>query len=221
MDPDGLECGVSPDDALQVTATPGPAGEPDAASASAAGPELCARLEALEAITPAMEARLSVLESAIADLQADAHKDGIIAKQVERLAELESQVRVSREALTTAMLHYDLLDSLGRSSANAASAARDRGSGMGAVEMEAVRSDFESHLLSLGIQPFGDGGPDDGAGSRIVLARQRAVSVEATDRGDRDYVVVRTVRVGFQDLDGRVVRKQDVVIRRCRETPGI
>jgi len=186
----------------------------DEAADASVEPEVGASASALGEL----EARISRLEAAIEDLRSDAHKDRIISQNAEKISALEARVSVTRDARATAMLHYDLVADLVRE--YQAVAAQDGAAPKSAVlpDMQAVMSDLESHLLSLGLLPFGVDGTEADPGSRLVLTSQRAVAVEHTLEAAQDYVVAGSVRAGFRDLEGGIVRKQDVVIRRYRET---
>lgn len=192
---------------------------PEAAVADeATGPPVEPEVVASASAVSELEARISSLEAALEDLRAESHKDRIISQNAEKIGALEKRVSATRDARATAMLHHDLVADLVQE--YAAAAAQDGASARSAVlpDMQAVMSDLESHLLSLGIQPFGMDVAEAAPGSRLALASQRAVAVEATIDPAQDYVVVRSVRAGFRELEGGIVRKQDVVIRRCRET---
>jgi len=167
-------------------------------------------LEEFEAVA----ARVAELEGNVTELQRDAYKDQIIGKAQARVAELEPYESKVKQFRRSIMLLFDLAEKIERDYQETEGAGDQQLLERVLLDLEVLRADVDTQLFTAGLTMFRTSAEELEKGPALDIHRQRAVRAVPAGSQEENLVVVESIRSGFHDDNDRVVRKEDVVVKK-------
>jgi hypothetical protein len=162
----------------------------------------------------AMAARVAELEGNVTELQRDSYKDQIIGKMQARVAELEPFESTVKQFRRSIMLLFDLAERIETEYREAARAGEQQSLEQVLLDLEVLRADIDTQIFTAGLTMYRASAEELEKGPALDIHRQRAVRAVPAAIPEDNLVVVESIRAGFQDENDRVVRKEDVAVKK-------
>lgn len=167
-------------------------------------------VEEFEALT----ARVAELEGQVTELEREAYKDQIIGKMQARVAELEPFESTVKQFRRSIMLLFDLAERIEKEYREAAQAEGQQSLEQVLMDLEVLRADVDTQIFTAGLTMYRASAEELEKAPALDIHRQRAIRAVPAASPEENLIVVESVRPGFHDQDDRVVRKEDVVVKK-------